>query len=35
VTREAEDSYLIVTSCATQTRDFQWLTRSIPGPATT
>lgn len=33
VTREAEDSYLIVTSCATQTRDFQWLTRGIPDDA--
>ncbi len=29
VTREAEDAYLIVTSCATQTRDFAWLCRSI------
>jgi glycine cleavage system T protein len=29
VTREAEDSYLIVTSCATQTRDLLWLSRSI------
>ena len=33
VTREAEDAYLIVTSCATQTRDFQWLNRSIPDDA--
>ncbi|HYL03833.1 MAG TPA: FAD-dependent oxidoreductase [Steroidobacteraceae bacterium] len=33
VTREAEDSYLIVTSCATQTRDFAWLERSIPRDA--
>jgi glycine cleavage system T protein len=33
VTREAEDSYLIVTACATQTRDFQWLSRSIPDDA--
>jgi len=33
VTREAEDSYLVVTSCATQTRDFQWLTRGIPDDA--
>jgi len=33
VTREAEDSYLIVTSCATQTRDFLWLSRSIPEDA--
>jgi 4-methylaminobutanoate oxidase (formaldehyde-forming) len=30
VTREAEDAYLIVTACATQTRDFHWLSRSIP-----
>jgi len=33
VTREAEDAYLIVTSCATQTRDFDWLSRSIPPEA--
>jgi glycine cleavage system T protein len=33
VTREAEDSYLIVTACATQTRDFGWLSRSIPEAA--
>jgi glycine cleavage system aminomethyltransferase T/glycine/D-amino acid oxidase-like deaminating enzyme len=33
VTREAEDAYLIVTSCATQTRDFHWLCRSIPDGA--
>jgi glycine cleavage system T protein len=33
VTREAEDAYLIVTSCATQTRDFGWLSRSIPSAA--
>ena len=33
VTREAEDSYLIVTSCATQTRDFAWLRRSLPAEA--
>jgi 4-methylaminobutanoate oxidase (formaldehyde-forming) len=33
VTREAEDSYLIVTSCAAQTRDFHWITRSIPDHA--
>ncbi|HTD13053.1 MAG TPA: FAD-dependent oxidoreductase [Steroidobacteraceae bacterium] len=33
VTREAEDAYLIVTSCATQTRDFSWLCRSIPPDA--
>jgi 4-methylaminobutanoate oxidase (formaldehyde-forming) len=29
VTREAEDCYLIVSSCATQTRDFGWLSRGI------
>src|SRR5256714_7619513 len=33
VTREAEDAFLIVTSCATQTRDFGWLCRSIPDEA--
>jgi 4-methylaminobutanoate oxidase (formaldehyde-forming) len=33
VTREAEDSFLIVTSCATQTRDFAWLCRAIPDDA--
>jgi glycine cleavage system T protein len=33
VTREAEDQYLIVTSCATQTRDFAWLCRNIPAGA--
>jgi glycine cleavage system T protein len=33
VTREAEDSYLVVSSCATQTRDFQWLSRGIPHDA--
>jgi glycine cleavage system T protein len=33
VTREAEDAYFIVTSCATQTRDFSWLCRSIPQDA--
>jgi 4-methylaminobutanoate oxidase (formaldehyde-forming) len=33
VTREAEDSYLIVTSCATQQRDFLWLSRGIPDDA--
>ena len=33
VTREAEDAYLIVTSCASQTRDFNWLTRAIPAEA--
>lgn len=30
VTREAENRYLIVTACATQTRDFLWLCRQIP-----
>jgi 4-methylaminobutanoate oxidase (formaldehyde-forming) len=33
VTREAEDSYFIVTSCASQTRDFGWLCRAIPDDA--
>ncbi len=33
VTREAEDAYLIVSSCATQTRDFSWLRHSIPNEA--
>ncbi len=33
ITREAEDAYLIVTSCATQTRDFGWLCRNIPSTA--
>jgi 4-methylaminobutanoate oxidase (formaldehyde-forming) len=33
VTREAEDSYFIVSSCATQTRDFLWLSRGIPASA--
>jgi len=33
VTREAEDSYLIVSACATQARDFHWLSRSIPDDA--
>ncbi|GAC1456426.1 MAG: FAD-dependent oxidoreductase [Steroidobacteraceae bacterium] len=33
VTRETEDEYLIVTSCATQTRDFTWLCRGIPPDA--
>ncbi|MBV8342803.1 MAG: FAD-dependent oxidoreductase, partial [Gammaproteobacteria bacterium] len=33
VTREAEDAYLVVTACATQTRDFTWLCRSIPAGA--
>jgi glycine cleavage system T protein len=30
VTREAQDTYLIVTACANQTRDFNWLCRNIP-----
>lgn len=30
ITREAEDRYLVVTACATQTRDFTWLRRHIP-----
>ena len=33
VTREAEDVFFIVSSCATQTRDFHWLGRSIPATA--
>jgi glycine cleavage system T protein len=33
VTREAEDAYLIVTACATQTRDFSWLCRHLPAEA--
>ena len=33
VTREAEDAYLIVTSCASQTRDLSWLVRHIPDEA--
>jgi glycine cleavage system T protein len=33
VTREAEEAYLIITSCATQTRDFTWLCRSLPSTA--
>ncbi len=33
VTRETEDSYLIVTACANQTRDFHWLCRHIPADA--
>ncbi len=33
VTREAEDSYLIVTGCATQVRDFGWLCRGIAADA--
>jgi glycine cleavage system T protein len=33
ITREAQDAYLIVTACATQTRDFGWLCRHIPAGA--
>jgi len=33
VTREAHDSYLMVSSCATQTRDFDFLCRAIPAGA--
>jgi glycine cleavage system T protein len=33
VTREAEDAYFIVSACATQTRDFDFLCRSIPADA--
>ncbi|MBP32394.1 FAD-dependent oxidoreductase [Methylobacterium sp.] len=33
VTREAEDRFLVVTAAATQTRDFAWLKRNIPGDA--
>jgi len=33
VTREAEDRYLIVSACATRTRDFAWLRRHIPSEA--
>jgi glycine cleavage system T protein len=33
VTREAEDQYLVVSSCATQVRDFGWLSRNIPAGA--
>ena len=33
VTREREDRYLIVSACATQTRDFNWLQRHIPAEA--
>jgi 4-methylaminobutanoate oxidase (formaldehyde-forming) len=31
VTREAEDRYLVVTACASQTRDFHWLRSHLPG----
>jgi glycine cleavage system T protein len=33
VTRESEDRYLVVTSCATQVRDLTWLRRHIPPEA--
>ncbi len=33
VTREAADRFLVVTSCATQTRDFHWLQTHIPREA--
>ncbi|NNE74845.1 MAG: GcvT family protein [Acidimicrobiales bacterium] len=33
VTRLAEDRFLVVTSVATQTRDFDWLTRHLPADA--
>ena len=33
VTRLAEDRYLVITSVATQTRDFAWLKRHIPADA--
>jgi 4-methylaminobutanoate oxidase (formaldehyde-forming) len=33
VTREGDDRYLIVTSAASQTRDFAWLQRHIPDEA--
>lgn len=33
VTREAEDRYLVVSACATQTRDFHWLRSHIPADA--
>jgi 4-methylaminobutanoate oxidase (formaldehyde-forming) len=33
VTRESEERFLIVSSCASQVRDFAWLTRSIPAAA--
>jgi glycine cleavage system T protein len=33
VTREAQDRYLVVTACATQTRDFHWLQSHIPSGA--
>ena len=33
VTREAQDSWFIVSACATQTRDFDFLARAIPADA--
>jgi len=33
ITREAENRYLVVTTCATHTRDFSWLRRHIPEDA--
>jgi glycine cleavage system T protein len=33
VTREAQDRYLVVTACASQTRDFHWLRSHIPAEA--
>jgi 4-methylaminobutanoate oxidase (formaldehyde-forming) len=33
VTREAENRYFVVTSCATQTRDFAWLRHHLPSNA--
>jgi len=33
ITREAEDRYLIVTACATHTRDLTWLQKNLPAEA--
>jgi 4-methylaminobutanoate oxidase (formaldehyde-forming) len=33
VTREAQDRYLVVSSCATQIRDFDWLRKHLPEDA--
>src|SRR5580704_3451690 len=33
ITREADERYLVVTACATQTRDITWLRRHIPDSA--
>lgn len=33
VTREAEDRYLVVTACASQTHDFDWLCCNMPADA--